>query len=87
MAYEMKPGQITVFRNERKEKDTHPDYNIECLTPDGEKLRGALWAKESKNGKTYLSGKLEVPREDGAKVGGSTKAYTPKQDLEDEIPF
>lgn len=58
--YEQKPGDLSVFKNDRKEKDTHPDYRIVGLGLDGQKIRGALWLKKDRNGNTYMSGKVEL---------------------------
>lgn len=59
MAYEEKNGDISVFKNDKKEKDTHPDYRITGTGLDGKKIKGALWLKKDRNGKTYMSGKIE----------------------------
>ena len=66
MAYEKKPGDISIFKNDRKEKDTHPDYKIIGLGLDGLKIRGALWLKTDRNGNKFMAGKIEpdVPRDD-----------------------
>lgn len=60
MAYEPKPGDVSVFKNDRKEKDTHPDYRITGLDLSGQKIKGALWLKKDRNGNTYMSGKIEA---------------------------
>jgi len=60
MAYEEKAGDLSVFKNDRKEKDTHPDYRIVGTGLDGKKIKGALWLKKDRSGKTYMSGKIEV---------------------------
>lgn len=62
MAYESKPGDISVFKNDRKTADNPnwPDYQIVGLSLDGEKLKGALWLKKDRNGKTYMSGRIEL---------------------------
>lgn len=56
MAYEMNPGQFSLFKNERKEKDTHPDYTGKIMLEDGEHYLDA-WLKEGKKGK-FMSGKI-----------------------------
>lgn len=65
MSFEKQPGQISVFKNDRKEKDSHPDYRIIGLGLDGQKIRGALWLKKDRNGNTFMSGKMEpdLPRD------------------------
>lgn len=70
MAYEKKPGDMAVFKNDRKERDTHPDYTITGLTLDGKPMKGALWLKEDRNGKKFMAGKIEVDQYLIDKQGG-----------------
>lgn len=60
MAYELKPGQGTIFKNSKKEKETQPDYKGEIKTPSGELLEIALWVKEGKKGK-FFSASVKPP--------------------------
>jgi hypothetical protein len=60
MAYEKKNGDLAVFKNDRKEKDSHPDYTISGLGLDGFPIKGALWLKEDRNGKKFMAGKIEI---------------------------
>lgn len=60
MAYEKKNGDLAVFKNDRKEKDSHPDYTISGLGLDGLPIKGALWLKEDRSGKKFMAGKIEV---------------------------
>lgn len=53
MAYEMKELSGTIFNNERKEKETHPDRTGRCLI-GGRQYYISGWIKEGKNGK-FLS--------------------------------
>lgn len=64
--YEKKPGDISVFKNDRKEKENHPDYKILGLDLNGDKIKGALWLKTDRNGNKFMAGKIEpdVPRDD-----------------------
>lgn len=48
MAYEPKPNTGSIFRNEKKAKDTHPDYRG-LVNVDGTKWEISLWIKESKD--------------------------------------
>ena len=43
-----------LFKNDRKERDTHPDYRGD-VTIDGRKYWLNGWVKETKDGKKYLS--------------------------------
>lgn len=60
---ENKPGTGALFKNERKQKDTHPDYTGKLILPDGKEMSLAGWSKESKSGKKYMSLSLSEPRE------------------------
>lgn len=51
MAYEHKPGQFTLFKNDRKEKDSHPDYKGQGIAPDGSPVWVSAWIKEGAKGK------------------------------------
>jgi hypothetical protein len=73
-----------LFKNDRKEKDTHPDYTGSGNV-DGVDVYINGWKKES-NGKNFIS--FSFKRKDAAKP--AVKA-APKQrvhaDLDDEVPF
>ena len=61
MAYEQKPGDIAIFRNDRKENDRHPDWKGTMVTLAGEVLEVAVWEKGGKG--TMLAGKVSEPRQ------------------------
>lgn len=82
MAYEKKPGSGTLFKNDRKQSNNHPDYKGDALLMDGTEVWLSGWKKEGNKG-TFLSISIK-PKE--------AKAYKPAQlqtatDLSDEIPF
>jgi hypothetical protein len=85
LAYEMKDMTGSLFRNERKEADTHPDYKGSALINGVEHWLDA-WINTAKDGGKYMSLKLK-PKE--ARTGGGG-GYTPQQadtDLDDFVPF
>jgi hypothetical protein len=51
MAYEPKQGQFTLFKNDRKEKETHPDYRGDGIDLEGRPIWVNSWMKEGKKGK------------------------------------
>ena len=77
MAYEKKPGEFTLFANDYKQNDKHPDYKGHGLALDGTALDIALWKRTSQNGKEYYSVKIEFPRPSATSRGEYQRpAYT-----------
>jgi hypothetical protein len=62
MAYEAKNGDISVFKNHKKEKDTHPDYTGKALL-EGETHYVSLWIKKRENGEAFFSGQIQKKQE------------------------
>lgn len=74
MAYEKKPGDVSIFPNRKKvEGDRTPDFKGEILTPDGELLEIALWVKPMQGG-TFYAGKAQKPRQKDGLVPGAVPA-------------
>ena len=69
-AYELKEGQINVFKNTRKEEGSNqPDYWGKLMVGGVEK-RISLWLNQSKSGNTYMGGTFSdyEPQNDSAPV-------------------
>lgn len=81
MAYELKPGQGTIFKNSKKEKENQPEYKGEIMTPSGEKLEIALWVKEGQKGK-FFSAAIKPPYKKD-ETNNSPEEITP----DDNLPF
>ena len=73
---------ISIFKNEDKKSEKSPDYSGN-LEVNGEKFRVALWIKQSKSGKAYLGGMVNVYDKPTATA---TPAPAKKQYTED-LPF
>jgi uncharacterized protein (DUF736 family) len=86
--FQQKPGFGSLFRN-KKESDKQPDYRGDACTPKGEQIRIAGWLKKDKNDKTYLSLKVEEPREQQSEAPANKPAGRPARaaDFDDEVPF
>lgn len=55
MAYEMKPSSGSLFKNDRKEKETHPDLKGKVMLPNGEVRWISGWKKQTTAGDTWVS--------------------------------
>lgn len=82
-----------LFKNERKEQESHADYRG-SLNVDGTDYWVSSWIKTSKNGQKFMS--LSVKRKDGTGDRPEAKAQEfkeavkrnfPDADLDDSIPF
>lgn len=61
MAYQHNPGEFTLFKNDYKQNDRHPDYKGHGCGLDGRPLEIAGWARQGAKG-TYLSLRITEPR-------------------------
>ena len=52
--YEQRDNSGSLFKNERKEKETHADYRGECLI-DGVAYYMDAWLKKADSGRTWMS--------------------------------
>ena len=57
MSYELNEGQVSIFKNEKKLSESHPDYKGSVMI-NGVEKDIALWVKDTKAGKKYFSGKI-----------------------------
>ena len=88
MAYEKRPGDISIFKNHKKvEGSKQPDYTGELLTPEGEVLRISLWTKEGKGGGKFLAGSVQKPfnQVPQAKITGQPASHYGDDDP--DMPF
>ena len=64
MAYEHKENKGSIFKNDKKEKDTHPDYTGQANV-NGTVYNVSAWINESKSGK-----KVKKKQEERGRRGG-----------------
>lgn len=83
MGYEQKDNSGTIFKNDRKDKPSHPDRTGTALI-DGVEYWISGWIKNGKRG-DFLS--LSFKRKDGKSVDRSAPRGSSHDDMQDDIPF
>ena len=85
MAYEQKDNSGSLYKNDRREKDTHPNAKGTALI-DGREYWVDAWTNKDRNGNPYQSLKFKLKE---ATRGEPSKTYNepPADDLDSEIPF
>jgi uncharacterized protein (DUF736 family) len=95
MAWESKPGDISLFQAGTKKNEKQPDWKG-TVNIDGVDHEVAMWNKTTKSGDTFLSGKVGDEAKPKHGIGFTPKktfipTEKPKQsfssDLDDDLPF
>jgi hypothetical protein len=92
MAYEMRAGSGSLFKNDRKEKETHPDLKGKVMLPNGEVRWVSAWKKKTASGDTWVSFVIGDPVQQS---GGGGQPMTPHSEAkanafqsdDSDIPF
>lgn len=84
MAYEMKPGQGSAFKNDKKTEDWHPAYKGKVMLPNGQVHWLDVTPKKTKAGDTWLAIKVGNPVDGAAKPAPVTASVA---EVDDDIPF
>jgi hypothetical protein len=87
MSYETKDYTGRLFKNDKKEKDTHPDYTGTALIDGVEHFMDA-WIKRSESGKTWMSFSFK-PKQKQAPAPAPRQAPSrvPSSFASDDPPF
>ena len=80
MAYQAKPNTGSLFKNDKKAKDTHPNATGSALI-GGVEYWVSAWTKKDKNGNAWQSLAFTPKEKDGKHQPGKL------EDLESDIPF
>jgi uncharacterized protein (DUF736 family) len=83
MAYEQKPNTGSLFKNDRKETDSHPDYKGSALIDGLGECWLDAWINTAKDGSKYMSLKLKPKEVRATQPSG----FTPETHLDDYVPF
>ena len=85
MAYEQKDNSGSLFKNEKKETENHPNATGSALI-GGVEYWVSAWTKRDKNDKPWQS--LSFKPKDAAKSAGPTKSKPAwKEDFDSDVPF
>lgn len=84
MAYEMKPGQGSIFKNDKKTEDKHPDYKGSLMTPDGQECWVSVWVKRPEGKQPYFSLSIQAKETQAAPATVVSPALP---QAVDDLPF
>jgi len=84
LAYEKREGSGALFKNDRKEQDSHPDYKGDILI-NGQEFWLSAWIKTAGSGTKFMSISAQ-PKQKGPPPM-TTPQTSIEDDLKDEIPF
>ena len=85
MAYEHKAGSFSLFKNDKKESDNHPDYKGQGKDLDGNEIWVSAWIKQPVGGGKFMSCSMQLKAQQPAET--KPGANVPESEYEDDIPF
>jgi len=91
MSYQQKPGQGSLFKNDKKTSQNAPEYKG-TININGQEFWLSAWIKEGTKGKFFsLSAQAKDPypetRQNTTKPPQRKQEPAPAWDLDDSIPF
>ena len=90
MAYQQKPNYFSLFVNDKKTKDTQPDWKGSITLPDGQEYWFDAWNKTSSSGNAFISGKIGNLKQQQTNAPASYAPFpatAPAPGVDDDIPF
>ena len=87
MAFQLKDGQGSLFPNDRKTSDSHPDYKGSVML-NGQEFDLAAWTKKGARGEFLsLSIKPKTQREGYQQAKKEVAQHTADKFVDDDIPW
>lgn len=83
---EKRDNSGVLFKNSRKEKDTHADYEGNC-TINGQEFWMNAWLKKDKNGNTFMSFAFKPKKLPAEQTKQPAFEDRKADDFADQIPF
>lgn len=85
MAYEMRPGQGSLFRNDKRTTESHPNLKGKIMLPGGEVRWVSGWTKTTSAGEKWISLSVGELVQGVGQPQPQLKAAVVESD--DDIPF
>ncbi len=86
MAYEQRDNSGSLFKNDKKESENHPDYNGSAMV-NGTEMWMSAWLKTSTSGKKFMSFSFK-PKDQQAAKPVAKSAPKAEPDFDDDLmPF
>lgn len=88
MSFELKDNSGSIWVNDRKERETHPD-RTGTVKVGGREYYISGWLKETSQGKKYLSlsFKPKLASDRGSPPTGGRNDPRPQEEFQDDVPF
>ena len=85
MAYEQRDNSGSLFKNDKKESENHPDYNGSAMV-NGTEMWMSAWLKTSTSGKKFMSFSFK-PKDQQTSKPVAKSAPKAEPDFDDDMPF
>jgi uncharacterized protein (DUF736 family) len=87
MAYEQRDNSGSLFKNDKKEKENHPDYKGSCMV-GGVEMWMSSWLKTGANGTKFMSFSFQPKEQQQAQPAARAKpAPAAAPEFDDDMPF
>ena len=88
MAYEQRDNSGSLFKNDRKEKENHPDYKGTCMV-GGVEMWMSAWLKTGANGTKFMSFSFQPKDQQQAQARQTPAPQAPhvEPDFIEDLPF